>query len=91
MTEAQRLKLTQIVSYYPVTEEDNIRHIEKGKQLSKDVTERQEPTNGSPTDPKHAEYPPGSAQLPLEQPKHVESQPTEDCSPKNPLITRNDR
>lgn len=44
MTAAQPMKLTEIVSNYPIIEEDNQRHIDKDKQPSEDATDKEEPT-----------------------------------------------
>lgn len=54
MTEAQPMELTEFVSDYQITEEDNVRHIEKTRERSEDATEQQKPTNGSSKDPKEA-------------------------------------
>lgn len=46
MTEAQPMKPTEIVSEYPMAEEDNVRHIDKTKEPSEDDTKQQEPATG---------------------------------------------
>lgn len=37
MTKAHQVKLTEIVSYYPISEKENLGHIDKVKEPSEDV------------------------------------------------------
>lgn len=83
MTKVQPMKLTEMVSDYPITEEDNLRHIYKTKEASQNATKQERPTNGSPTDPKNAKTPSEGDQLPPEQPINPKSQPPKDTSPEN--------
>lgn len=50
MTEGQQMKITEIVSDYPITEKDNLRHIENSKEPPEDATEQQKTTTSSSAD-----------------------------------------
>lgn len=58
MTESQPMKLMEIVSDYPIAEEENLRHIDKTKEPSEDATKQLDTdnasANASPTDPQKA-------------------------------------
>lgn len=80
MTACQSIKLTDMVSDYPVSDGDNLRHINNIKGPSEDATKQEERGNGSPPDHKRAEKNSGGAQSPPEQPSNALSQPPEEHS-----------
>lgn len=58
MTEAQTMKLREIVSNYRISkEEDKLTHIDKTKEPSEDAIKQPGPANCFPTDPKKAGKP----------------------------------
>lgn len=84
MAEVQLMKLTEVVSKNLITEKDNLRHIDKTKEPSKYAIEQQQPTIGSPADPKEAETPSGDDHSPPKQLTNAEGQPSNTSSLEQP-------
>lgn len=86
MTEAQPMKLKEMVSDFLVTQDENLRPIIKTKETSEDATKQHQPTNCSLTKPKESKTPSNVDHLPKKHPKNGERQTPEGYSPKTQLI-----